>query len=561
MSKQSIAQRRREKRLAIKASEAVKKQEVGEKDADLPEVDSEVVEKDMGAMAMGYMPPMPPTTWEELDAQDAAEEQAHEVRETTWDVQDLVNNIVYCSDMAPDAKAKAISDVGKGYGKRLSDIMSGKMVEKDLDVLSAEVVLAQDSRTRNLFSKVYDSLTKAKLTAAEENKMTDSQFALVRDENGTKVRKYPIHDANHVRNALARAAQEIKAGGQAAADAKAALPKIHAAAKKMGIGQMDTKKDKTAIVVEKDASGSWRWVGWYTNKFVDTDNDIFSEAAHKEYEGWLDEHPQLSPVFMSWHTPGTARKNAVDFLHYENGFVLVSGKLEEDEAAGLMRVMKEETLGMSHQSFVQRDPKDPRIILKYRTIEVSDLPVQRAANPFTSIPELVFKEADMLDKKGYLASVLGSVEKAQAYLDASSMLEKGLSDAGVESKENTAPPTEPKTEVPPAPPVDFEAELSKVMKEKFAIDDFAAFVAASKEATEKVPALEAALKAASADQDQRLAAMISPRAGQSIQDARVTKKDDSKIDKTDPLASSTPGIPEDAWLSKVTGTMPLPQEV
>jgi hypothetical protein len=162
----------------------------------------------------------------------------------------------------------------------------------------------------------------------------------------------------------------------------------------------------------------------------------------------------------------------------------------------------------------------------------------------------------MLDKKSYLANILGSPEKAEAYLNAAGMLEKGLEDAGVESKETA--PVETKQETPA---VDLQAEISKVLKEKFGIEDLAGFVTKANEAIEKVPVLEETLKKTSADQDERLAKMIAPRAGMNLQEARSTKKDDSKIDKEDPLASSTPGIPDDAWLSKATGTMPLPQEV
>lgn len=559
MSKKSelLAEKRRERRFALKMKQAEESEPV---DNELPQTAPaipEVVEKYMGDGMVSY-PMAGPKSFEELDAQDAAEKQAHEVRELAWDVQDLVYNIVQCPDMDPAGKAKAISNVGKGFGSRLSDIMSGKMVEKDLDVLSAQVLLAQDDRHSNFLKRTIESVFKSKLTSDQENALADADFALVRDAGDEKVRKYPIHEKAYVRNALARAAQEIKAGGPEAEDARAALPKIHEAAKKLGIGA-NTQKDKTAIVIEKDASGSWRWVGWYTNKFIDSDHDIFAEVAHKEYESWLDDHPQFSPVFLSWHTPGTARKNATDFIHYENGFMMVSGKLEDDEAAALMTVMKEESIGMSHSSFVlERDPNDPRVILKYRTFEVSDLPVSRAANQFTAIPELIFKEADMFDKKGYLATILGSADKADAYLTAAGMLGKSLSDAGVESKETTPEPKTPETPIP-----SLEETVAQVIKEKFGIDDFSAWVTKANEALEKLPALEVALKTASADQDKRLADLIAPRSAQAAiqKDLRPSQSPAGEVDKADPLASATPGIPDDAWLSKATGTMPLPQEV
>lgn len=71
------------------------------------------------------------------------------------------------------------------------------------------------------------------LTADMRNNLPDSAFAAVyKDAKGNKVRKYPIHNANHVRNALARLGQEkgVPEGVMATARAK-----IHAAAKRYGI--------------------------------------------------------------------------------------------------------------------------------------------------------------------------------------------------------------------------------------------------------------------------------------------------------------------------------------
>ncbi len=47
----------------------------------------------------------------------------------------------------------------------------------------------------------------ATLTTAEQDKLPDSAFAIVKTVGGKKVRSYPIHDAAHARNALARVQQ------------------------------------------------------------------------------------------------------------------------------------------------------------------------------------------------------------------------------------------------------------------------------------------------------------------------------------------------------------------
>jgi HK97 family phage prohead protease len=98
-----------------------------------------------------------------------------------------------------------------------------------------------------------DEEWRAAMSSADINNLPDSDFAYI-EPGGTKdsdgkttprsLRHYPIHDAAHVRNALARAAAAINGGGDAAAIAKKAMPAINAAAKKMGIG--DQKSDEGA---------------------------------------------------------------------------------------------------------------------------------------------------------------------------------------------------------------------------------------------------------------------------------------------------------------------------
>src|SRR5512146_1606942 len=85
----------------------------------------------------------------------------------------------------------------------------------------------------------------AEMTAASINDLPDSAFAYI-EPGGTKdsqgkttprsLRHYPIHDEAHVRNAMARASAQMNAGGEGARIARAAMPKIEAAAKRMGIG-------------------------------------------------------------------------------------------------------------------------------------------------------------------------------------------------------------------------------------------------------------------------------------------------------------------------------------
>ncbi|HJZ93749.1 MAG TPA: HK97 family phage prohead protease, partial [Gemmataceae bacterium] len=98
---------------------------------------------------------------------------------------------------------------------------------------------------------------RAPITAASENDLPDSAFAYIepggkKDAGGRTVprskRHFPIHDAAHVRNALARASQS-PFGAKA-------MPKIRAAAKKFGIHMSDSGRSVPVHPVERRYTAS-----------------------------------------------------------------------------------------------------------------------------------------------------------------------------------------------------------------------------------------------------------------------------------------------------------------
>lgn len=124
----------------------------------------------------------------------------------------------------------------------------------------------------------------AQMTAASINDLPDSDFAYIqpggtKDSSGKTVprslRHFPIHDAAHVRNALARAPQSPFG--------KLAMPKIMAAAKKFGIDMSGdhsggraydeessmaaVERRFTTVRVELRAAGEEPRIGGYAAKF------------------------------------------------------------------------------------------------------------------------------------------------------------------------------------------------------------------------------------------------------------------------------------------------------
>ncbi|MHA2079489.1 MAG: hypothetical protein ACW99X_18005, partial [Candidatus Thorarchaeota archaeon] len=69
----------------------------------------------------------------------------------------------------------------------------------------------------------------------------------------------------------------------------------------------------------------------------DLEEEIIAKEAHEEYVEFLNENPNLSPYFRIFHMKGTERKSKVDWWSYTNSFLMMSGKLTNKEAQGLLR--------------------------------------------------------------------------------------------------------------------------------------------------------------------------------------------------------------------------------
>lgn len=562
----------RKTRMKAKARDA-RKQQVIEKDLETVEQAEEVVNDQIAseteelskdyAYADSYFPMMGPTSFEELDAVRAAEERAHEVRMATYDVQDLVRNILYDPSSEPKDQSTKIKKVASEFESRVGKIMS-QTIKKDAEVLQIEAILAAEARGMNLFQKGME-FVKEKLSSEARGNLSDSDFAL------PAKKKYPIHDKAHVRNALSRAAQQIESGDEESkADARAALPKIRAKAKEFGI---EVSKEKSALIIEKDKSGAWRWIGKPTNNFRDWQGDILEKSGHQKYLTWLDANPDMAPVFVSWHTPGTRRESKVDFWMEQDGAVIMSGKLTEEEAARLFTVQKEIDLGMSLQAFGMRRGADKSVVTDYWCYEVSDLPRDAAANPFTML-ETMTKEVGM-DKLEYLTKIMGSKEEAEAFLKKTSQAQADLAQAGIESKEKEesaveTPVVEPEKQPAPVaqPPTEMQAIL-KAVGDYFQMDDLNAFVAQAQENVQKIEVLESVVKDLSASSEDQLARALTPpiakwnwaRAAQASQsDSTKLSKDKNKTEEDEKLAKSVPGVPEGYWLSEAAGSQPIPAQ-
>ena len=529
----------------------------------------------------GMMVELPgPTSLDELDKEREERKKAQEVREVAWDTEDVVSNIIRSPELSPEDKAKKMSQAGEDMAVRINKIvgMTKEVVveeeEFDYDLASAEILMSMDDKS--IVDQVSDFITKAILTNGARENLSDSDFALVVECGDEKLRSYPIHDKAHVRKSLATAAEMIKKGGVAGADAKSAMVNIRVAAKEFGIGQ-PSEKNNNGIIIHKEDDGSYRFVGWLTGKWVDRENEIIPESAHKEFEQFLVDNPDYQISFRSWHTIGTDRTHPIDFWKYQSGFVIVSGKLTDNEAVAMMKIMQKQRIGMSHGFLGKKDEQDQRTIIKYRTFEVSDLLLDNAAFPWSSIPEIM-EEKSMNTKIEYLREVVGE-EKLAKILSDTELKESFLQQSGIEAKQLDAllagediPDAEPvKKEVVEQETPELSPEVVALMKsalglENFDLETFKEAMAKAETSSALLPALmkkldevSTALEAGQKSAEVQLAELLTGSAAKAadIKAKSKAEAEDNIVDENDEKFKAALPKHEDTWLAEIAGVDPV----
>jgi len=133
---------------------------------------------------------------------------------------DFDNGVVICEGYEVDPKADYSSPTYKEpqtytYQVNLSPAVKAQPTSAGLErtVIDVALVVKTEPEVKDEDQELIDELEgesveeAAKLSSKQRNSLSDSDFAVVVTKNGKKIRMFPIHDAPHVRNALARIAQ------------------------------------------------------------------------------------------------------------------------------------------------------------------------------------------------------------------------------------------------------------------------------------------------------------------------------------------------------------------
>jgi len=226
--------------------------------------------------------------------------------------------------------------------------------------------------------------------------------------------------------------------------------------------------DKSVISFFKDNQGGWWFLGIYSNKFEDREDEILSEKSHLEYITWLKE-TGFKPVVTVLHQPKMpkkfwpivfskygndpaklseiVRKVYKDFgfaevqrVMYVNGFTVVAARVFPEKINVAKSLSKQKDLGMSH-GFITIEFND-NIVDSYRAFEMSVLKRRRAANTMT-LSLFAAKEKIMSNLKGltpddreFLEAVF-TADIAKTLEEGTADLEKTLEEVGLNFKDFT----------------------------------------------------------------------------------------------------------------------------
>ncbi|RTL00252.1 MAG: hypothetical protein EKK57_07570 [Proteobacteria bacterium] len=128
------------------------------------------------------------------------------------------------------------------------------------------------------------------------------------------------------------------------------------------------------------------WVGVPTNKFIDRENDIFSDISHRKLVKSLDEGSVEYPDLYIWHQkPAVGKATWVDYD--ERGFLVAGGTIYKDYEDLVINLLANSTepLGMS-QGIYRKDIKvdSDGTIIEYKPFEFTFLPHKNACNLLTA---------------------------------------------------------------------------------------------------------------------------------------------------------------------------------
>ena len=288
----------------------------------------------------------------------------------------------------------------------------------------------------------------------------------------------------------------------------------------------------------KDTQGNWRWMTLTSNIWRDRDGEIIPAAAHEENVAHAESTKDM-PELRLWHVPGS-RVGVADWADFAHGFLLHSGGFDKGmEGVAESLAACEEPLGVSHGFYYEKEDGSDTYS-SYRDFEVSVLPLERAANPWTEFTADNMKEVAMGltdERRGFLVEHMGEnqvvalekllEEKEQDLKDGKVDFKEVLADAIEATPAPATKPAEGKGEaghVGLGDEVALAAQLTKLIEGVSGkVDEIAT---AQAEQGEQIKALQAS-------DDEKIAALMHPSRQPPAAGERPTEDKDNEVKPED----------------------------
>lgn len=195
----------------------------------------------------------------------------------------------------------------------------------------------------------------------------------------------------------------------------------------------------------KDATGDTRlrFIAVVSNNFKDRESEIITEAAHREYVSWATKESSYPELWL-WHAGPLSRWGQADWLDVSDGFLVASGLVDkgfEYIAHNLEAQAKAgNPNGVSHGFLCAKSGTQ---INRYRSFELSPLPITAAANEWTGFNIFAGEEmAFTPEKREWLRKMGGISDETLTVIEtATSNVAKELKQRGIEYKDLAADAT------------------------------------------------------------------------------------------------------------------------
>ena len=220
-----------------------------------------------------------------------------------------------------------------------------------------------------------------------------------------------------------------------------------------------------------------RWVGWWTNNFVDKEGEVFSLKAIDDYVDRVRAGLTPYPELWAYHVPGSKHGEA-QFVGRIGHYAIAAGTFDDDalgQRAADVYTRSGKKYAMSHGFTYPTTELVDGVFHQFNTFEISTLPAKAAANPYTAFEGVTKMLTEEQTKE--LRALFGD-EIATEIIENTEAKSKAIEAAGVAYKQ-FAVVADVKAETEPEP----EAVKSVEVKLATLIRDLSADSASAAELT------------------------------------------------------------------------------